>query len=144
MAAVTAHPFLSPDWIQAARGVHEEFKHRAEPPSESIRVNITVTAAPFADGVVLGHIDSTSGTLVPDEGHVDEPDVAVTLPYSLARELLVDPQPDTVMLAFMSGEIEVAGDVTLLMSMQDVEATPEQQALADEVVARLHAITEPT
>jgi len=42
----------------------------------------------------------------------------------------------------MTGEIEVQGDITLMMSLQDLEASPEQQALAEEVVARLMAITE--
>jgi putative sterol carrier protein len=46
------------------------------------------------------------------------------------------------MIAFMSGEIEVQGDITLIMSLQDVEATPEQQVLAKEIVSRLTAITE--
>jgi len=141
VSVVTTHPFLSPDWIIEARRIHEEYKDRADQPTEALRVNVTVTGAPFADGAVLGHIDTTSGTIVPDEGHLGDPDVSVTIPYDLARELLVDPQPENVMIAFMSGEIEVQGDITLLMELQDIEATPEQQALADEVVARLHAIT---
>lgn len=141
MFAVTTYPFLSPEWIIAARAIHGEYKDRVEQPTEVLRVNVTVTDAPFADDAVLGHIDTTSGTIVPDEGHLAEPDVSVTIPYRLARELLVDPQPENVMIAFMSGEIEVQGDITLLMELQDIEASPEQQALADEVVARLHAIT---
>jgi len=105
-------------------------------------MNVTVTDAPFSDEAVLGHIDTTSGSVVPDDGHVENPDVAVTVPYELARQLLVDPQPENVMIAFMSGEIEVQGDITLMMSLQDIEATPEQQALAEEIVARLKAITD--
>ena len=105
-------------------------------------MNVTVTGAPFTDEAVLGHIDTTNGTVVPDDGHVDKPDVAVTIPYDLARQLLVDPQPENVMIAFMSGQIEVQGDITLMMSLQDIEASPEQQALAEEVVGRLMSITE--
>ena len=105
-------------------------------------MNVTVTSAPFTDELVLGHIDTTDGSVVPDDGHVDSPDVSVTIPYELARQLLVDPKPENVMIAFMSGEIEVQGDVTLMMSLQDIEASPEQQALAEEIVARLMAITD--
>lgn len=105
-------------------------------------MNVTVTDAPFSDDGVLGHIDTTSGSVVPDDGHIDAPDVSVTIPYELARQLLVDPQPENVMIAFMSGEIEVQGDITLMMSLQDIEATPEQQAVAEEVVAKLMAITD--
>lgn len=105
-------------------------------------MNVTVTGAPFSDEPVLGHIDTTNGTVVPDDGHIEAPDVSVTIPYGVARQLLVDPQPENVMIAFMSGEIEVQGDITLMMSLQDIDATPEQQALAEEVVGRLMAITE--
>ncbi len=125
-----------------AREIHAEYTGRVDQPSESLRLNVTVTKAPFTDTVVLGHIDTTSGTIVPDEGHLDSPDVSVTVPYELARQLLVDPQPENVMIAFMSGEIEVQGDITLMMSLQDIEASPEQQALAEEVVTRLTAITD--
>ena len=139
---MVTHPFLSPEWIASAREIHAEYSGRVDQPSESLRLNVTVTGAPFTDEAVLGHIDTTSGSIVPDDGHVDEPDVAVTLPYAVARQLLVDPQPENVMIAFMSGEIEVQGDITLMMSLQDIEASPEQQALAEEVVGRLTAITD--
>lgn len=129
-------------WIENARAIHDEYKDRVDEPTESLRMNVTVTDAPFSDALVLGHIDTTAGSVVPDDGHIDDPDVSVTLPYELARQLLVDPQPENVMIAFMSGEIEVQGDITLMMSLQDIEATPEQQALAEEVVSRLMAITE--
>ena len=124
-----------------AREIHLEYRGRADQPTESIRLNVTVIRAPFTESAVLGHINTTDGSIVPDEGHLDDPDVSVTVPYDLARQLLVDPQPENVMIAFMSGEIEVQGDITLMMSLHDIEATPEQQALAEEVEARLTAIT---
>lgn len=138
---MSTHPFLSPAWIAAAREIHDEFKGRVDEPTESLRLNVTVTGAPFSDNAVLGHIDTTMGTVVPDEGHLDAPDVSVSVPYDIARQLLVDPQPENVMIAFMSGEIEVEGDITLMMSLQDMEATPDQQALAQEIVDRLQSIT---
>jgi len=139
---VATHPFLSPAWIAAAREIHDEYRDRVDEPTEALRLNVTVTDAPFSETEVLGHIDTTDGSLVPDDGHLDEVDVSVTVPYGIARQLLVDPQPENVMIAFMSGEIEVQGDITLMMSLQDIEASPEQQALAEEVVARLTAITD--
>jgi hypothetical protein len=124
-----------------AREIHLEYRGRVDQPTESIRLNVTVIQAPFTESAVLGHINTTDGSIVPDEGHLEDPDVAVTVPYELARQLLVDPQPENVMIAFMSGEIEVQGDITLMMSLQDIEASAEQQALAEEVVGRLTAIT---
>jgi hypothetical protein len=139
---VSTHPFLSPAWIDKARAIHDEYKDRVDEPTESLRMNVTVTTAPFSEDHVLGHIDTTTGSAVPNEGHVRDADVSVTIPYGIARQLLIDPQPENVMIAFMSGEIEVQGDITLIMSLQDVEATPEQQVLAKEIVSRLTAITE--
>lgn len=139
---MATHAFLSPGWIAAAREIHEEYKDRVEEPPEALRMNVTITDAPFSESAVLGHIDTTTGSAVPDEGHVEEPDVAVTMPYALARELLIGREPENVMIAFMSGEIEVEGDVTRMMDLQDLEATPEQEALAEEVIDRLTAITE--
>jgi hypothetical protein len=139
---VVAHPFLSEAWIAAARAIHDEFKDRVDEPTESVRLNVTVFDAPFSDGDVLGHIDTTSGSVVPGEGHLDDPDVSVRVPYSFARQLLVEQHYDMVMIAFMTGEIEVTGDVTRILSLQDIDATAEQQQLAEEVAARLRAITE--
>jgi len=139
---VPTHQFLSPDWIAAARTIHDEYADQVEEPTESLRMNVTVTGAPFSNEPVLGHVDTTSGSAVPNEGHIDEPDVSVNIPYDIARQLLLDQQPEAVMIAFMSGEIEVEGDITRMLSLQDIEATAEQQSLAEEIVGRLMAITE--
>lgn len=139
---MATHPFLSPGWISEARKIHDEYKDRVEEPSETLRMNVTVTDAPFSDGLVTGHVDTSNGSAVPDEGHIDDPDVAVIVSYAIARQLLLDQQPDAVMIAFMSGEIEVEGDVTRMLALEDLDATPEQQELAQEVLNRLTAITD--
>lgn len=138
---MSTHQFLSPEWIAAARTIHDEYADRVDEPSESLRMNVTVSDAPFSDEPVLGHVDTSSGSAVPNEGHIDEPDVSVLVPYAIARQLLLDQQPEAVMIAFMSGEIEVEGDITRMLSLQDIEATADQQALAEEIVGRLTAIT---
>jgi hypothetical protein len=134
--------FLSAEWIAAARELHDEFAHRISPPEETVRMNVTVVDAPFDEGEVLGHLDTTQGSVIPREGHLDEPDVAIRLPYEIARQLLVEQQYEMLMISFMSGEIEVQGDVTMVMALQDVEPTAEQQQLAQEVIERLLEITE--
>lgn len=138
---MATHPFLSPAWIAEARKIHDEYKDQVEAPTETLRMNVTVTDAPFSDGLVTGHVDTTNGSAVPDEGHLDDPDVAVIVSYAIARQLLLDQQPDAVMISFMSGEIEVEGDVTRMLALEDLDATPEQQALGQEVLDRLSAIT---
>lgn len=142
VTVVSRHPFLSPAWIDAARALHDEFADRITPPDEVVRMNVTVVDAPFSDGEVLGHLDTTDGSIIPEEGHLDDPDVAIRVPYDVARGLLVDQQYENLMISFMSGEIEVEGDVTMVMSLQDIDPTPAQQALAEEVATRLSDITE--
>ena len=142
VGGVATHLFLSPAWITEARKIHDEYKDRVETPTETLRMNVTVTDAPFSDGLVTGHVDTTNGSLVPDEGHLADPDVAVIVSYAIARQLLLEQEPDKVMIAFMSGEIEVEGDVTRMMALEDIDASPEQQLLGQEVLDRLTAITE--
>lgn len=138
---MASHPFLSEAWIEEARALHDEFSGRVEPPDEPVRMNVTVVDAPFSDGEVLGHLDTTEGSLIPELGHLDGPDVSVRVPYEVARRMLVEQQYEDLMIAFMSGEIEVEGDVSMIMALQDIDPTPEQQALAQQVADRLKAIT---
>lgn len=139
---MSKYPFLSEAWIEAARALHAEYAHRVSPPDEIVRLNVTVIDAPFAETEVLGHVDTTNGSFIPNEGHIDDPHVHIRVPYVVARTLLVEQQYDNVMIAFMSGEIEVEGDVTMVMALQDIDPTPEDQALAEEVAGRLIEITE--
>ena len=138
---MSAHPFLSPAWIDAARSIHDDIKDRIPEPDEHVRMNVTVVDAPFSDGTVIGHVDTTSGSAVPREDHISEPDLAIRVPYEIARRVLVEQQYDMLMISFMSGEIEVEGDITRLLELQDLQPTDEQQELAEAIIARLRAIT---
>ena len=117
VCVVDAYLFLSDEWIEAARGLHAEYADRVSPPEEVVRLNVTVVDAPFGDGEILGHLDTTEGSIIPQLGHLDGPDLSVRVPYEVARQMLVDQQYENLMIAFMSGEIEVEGDVTLMMSL---------------------------
>lgn len=128
-------------WITAAREIHDDFKDLISEPEEHVRLNVTVIDAPFDGGEVIGHVDTTSGSVVPREGHLGEPDVSIRVPYVMARLLLVDQQYENLMISFMTGDIEVEGDITLLFSLQDIDATAEQKQLVDQVAERLRAIT---
>ena len=138
---VAAHPFLSPEWIEEARALHAEYIDKVEAPDEPVRLNVTVIDAPFAEGEVLGHVDTSEGSFIPEMGHIENPDVSVKVPYEVARQLLVDQQYEMLMISFMSGEIEVEGDVSMIMALQDIDPTAEQQSLAEEVANRLRDIT---
>jgi hypothetical protein len=133
-----SHLFLSPEWIEAARGIRE--RHEANIPTipVSIRINVVAIGVPFGDGTVRAHIDTSAGGLSMDLGEIDSPDVTVTTDYDTARQLFVEQDPATTMQAFMSGRIKVEGDITRIMALQ---MSVPQDDRADIVAAEIRDIT---
>jgi len=135
---VAKHPFLSQEWMDEARKVREEYKDRTPPIAHQVRMNQVITEVPFGDGTLQSHMDTTSGELVMEEGHLDEVDLTVTLDYATAKAIFVEGNPQAGMQAFMAGKVKVQGDMTKLMAMQ--QTAPD--ATAAEIQERIKAITE--
>ena len=131
--------FLSPEWIDAAREIRERYSSQTAPIEVAVRVNQVVTDVPFGDGELHAHIDTSSGDVDLELGHLDEPDATITLSYETARALLVERDPAKVMQAFMSGGIQVDGDLMKVMAMQ---ASTPQDELALQVAEEILAITD--
>lgn len=138
---MTAHPFLSDDWINAAEAIHAEFADRTEALDEVVRLNITVRGVPFGSGELEGHIDTSAGNTIPKWGFLDNPQASITVPYEVARSLFVTLDFEEVIMSFMSGQIEVEGDITRLMFLQELSPSPAQHEVGEEVARRLQAIT---
>jgi len=139
---VTRYPFLSEEWIQQTRLIREEFKDRAPAVTMTVRMNQIISDVPFGAGVVHAHLDTSSGVLDIETGHVESPDVTVTMPYDVARALLVDGDASAAMNAFMSGRIKVDGDITKLLGLQVPATAAASSPDAALVVERIKAITE--
>jgi putative sterol carrier protein len=133
-----SYPFLSDEWIEAARKIREQYRDQPQPEVEAIRMNQVVTDVPFGGGVVKSHIDTTSGTMEMDLGHLDEPEVTLTLDYATAREIFVNQDRDAAMQAFMAGKIKVQGDMAKLLTMLQAPTAP----LAAEAAEKIQEITE--
>lgn len=101
-------------------------------------MNQVVKNVPFGDGVIQSHIDTSSGELVMDLGHLDSPDLTVTTDYATARAIFLEQDPQAGMQAFLSGKVKVEGDMTKMMQMQI--AMPKDE-LAEKVAAEIMAIT---
>ncbi len=82
---MTKHAFLSEEWIEAARAIHAEQAAGAEPPSVSVRMNLVVEGVPFGGGQLDAHVDTSSGIVDVELGHLDAPDVKVNLDYETAK-----------------------------------------------------------
>ena len=132
-----AYKFLTPEWIEAAKKVRDE-AGAAAPLAHSVRMNQVITDVPFGDGTVDAHMDTSSGQLEMDLGHLENPDLTVTIDYDTAKAIFVEGNPQAGMQAFMAGKIKVQGDMTKLMAMQSGPVDPS----AAEVAAKIKEITE--
>jgi len=122
-----AHEFLSPEWIAAVRDLRDEHPDVGSSVPLAVRMNLVVTEGPSG---TLGHahVDTSGGALMVEEGHLDEPDLSVTVDFVTARALLVEGNPQAAMSAFMSGKIRIEGDMAKLMVLQG--AGPDEGAMA--------------
>ena len=133
-----AYAFLSDEWLEAAKKIREEYAGKAAAPAHAVRMNQIITDVPFGDGTINAHMDTSSGELEMDTGHIENPDLTVTLDYATAQAILVDGNPQAGMQAFMAGKIKVQGDMTKLMAMQQGTPDPVQA----EIAAKIQEITE--
>jgi putative sterol carrier protein len=134
------HPFLSDDWLAEARRMGNEYASQLEVGEYLIRMNQVITEVPFGDGTLHTHIDSSSGTMEIETGHIEAPDVTVTLDYDTARSVFIEGNREAGMQAFMAGKVVVQGDMTkLLLAMQQDQVTPDPKAA--ELHERIQEIT---
>ncbi len=78
-------------------------------------------------------MDTSNGELQMGLGHLEDPELTVTLDYATAKAILVDGNPQAGMQAFMAGKVKVQGDMTKLMAMQSQAPDPVAQQVADRV-----------
>jgi putative sterol carrier protein len=115
------HPFLSPEWMEAVKGIREKYAAEASKVTASIRMNQVITDAPAEvspEGTVKAYLDTSSGDIVMELGELDAPDLTVTTDYDTARKIFVEQDQAAGMQAFMSGKIKVQGDMMKMMAMQ--------------------------
>jgi putative sterol carrier protein len=134
---VATHPFLSDEWINAATAIREEYRGKGTATPHVVKMNMVITEVPFGDGTIDAHMDSSSGELELDRGHLDDQDLTITVDYDTAKAIFVDGNPQAGMQAFMAGKIKVQGDMTKMMAMQSAQPDPVQL----EIAAKISEIT---
>lgn len=133
------YQFLTEEWIEEAKKIREAFQDEAAAPAHSVRMNQVVTEVPFGEGTVNAHMDTTEGDVKMDLGHIENPDLTITIDYVTAKAIIVEGNPQAGMQAFMAGKIKVQGDMTKLMAMQQTGAIDEAAA---QVAEKIQEITE--
>jgi len=141
---MSRYPFLSEEWISAARAIYDA--HRGETPALPVvlRANLNITEVPFGTDPLEAHLDTSSGELQLDLGHLDDADVTLTMGYETAKAQIVSQDNAAVMQAFMQGKIKIEGDMgkVLQLATGAQGGGPDTQALARSIAEELQQITE--
>ncbi|MGA3214317.1 MAG: SCP2 sterol-binding domain-containing protein [Acidimicrobiales bacterium] len=130
--------FLSDEWTAEVRRLHDEIVAEPAAPAQNVRMNLVLTESPLGEGTIDAHLDTSSGEIVIDTGHIESADLTVTVDYETAKAILVDGDAQAAMQAFMSGRIKIDGDIAQLLAMQNTPVDPAHQELA----RRIREITE--
>ena len=133
------YPFLSPEWMEAAKAVREKYADQSSEITISVRMNQVITDAPFGDGEVKLFLDTSSGSLVMEPGELETPDLTLTTDYDTAKKIFVDQDQAAGMQAFMAGKIKVQGDMMKMMAMQ---TGMPQDDIAKTIATEIQDITE--
>ena len=133
------YPFLSDEWIEAAQAIRDDYEGEAASVPHVVKMDMVITEVPFGDGTLEAHMDTSSGEVEMDKGHIDNPDVTVTLDYETAKAIVVEQNPQAGMQAFMAGKDKVQGDMSKLMAMGSGGGV---DPVAQEVAKRIQDITE--
>jgi len=137
---MSQHPFLSDAWIEAARALHEAHRDGFDPPEGApVRMNLVIEHVPFATGTLEAHLDTSSGMFEIDLGHLASADVRVTLGYETAQAVLVDGDGQAAMQAFLGGQIQVEGNLAVLLAA----FSGHQSSMPPGLSSELRAITAP-
>lgn len=132
------YPFLSDEWTAEVKRLHDEVVTQTTTTAQSVRMNLILTESPLGGDTLDAHLDTSSGEIIIDTGHLESADLTVTVDYETAKAILVDGDAQAAMQAFMSGRIKIDGDIAQLLAMQNAPLDPTHQELA----RRVREITE--
>jgi len=130
---VAKYPFLSDEWMDAAKAIRDEYADKVGAPAHAIRMNQIVTDVPFGEGTVNAHLDTSGGEAVMEIGHLENPDLTVTTDWATAKAITVDGDAQVGMQAFMQGKVKVQGDMSKLMLLQQAPTDPIQTEIQEKV-----------
>jgi putative sterol carrier protein len=134
------YQFLSDEWLEQARKIREEYAGKTPRIAQPVKMNLVVTNVPFSDEDINAHLDTSNGELELDTGHIEAPDLKVTVDYDTAKAILIEGNPQAGMQAFMAGKVRVEGDMAKLMMLQSQPAAADPNAA--ELAAKLRDLTE--
>lgn len=130
--------FLSEEWMAESRAIYAAHDGPAPATAQNVQINLVVKDAPFGDGVIQAHLDTTGDELELELGHIDGASTTITTDYQTAKSVFVEQDQQAAMQAFMGGRIQISGDMTKVMML--MQGAPDPAAL--EIAERIRAITD--
>src|SRR3954465_15318888 len=104
--------------MDEAKKIREECRGKSAPTAHKVKMNQIITDVPFGPGTIEAHMDTSSGEMEMDTGHIEGAAAKARPDYATAKAIFVEQSPQPGMQAFMAGKIKVEGDMTKLMAMQ--------------------------
>ena len=122
------HKFLSGSWFDEAERIVNEIAPPVPEVIKDLVINFRIKGGP--EGDVEARM--AAGRLV--KGFGDGAPTTVNVPYEIAKKMMVENDPNAAMQAFMSGQIQVEGDMGRLMMMQAAGAPSAESIQAAEKI----------
>ena len=126
------HEFLSKSWFDEAGKIFEEISPPVPDVLKDLVINFRIKGGPSGDVEAR----MAGGRLVPGFG--EGAPTTVNVPYDVARKMMVEQDQNAAMQAFMSGQIQVEGDMSRIMAMQ---AAGPPSAESQKVSERIRQMT---
>jgi putative sterol carrier protein len=124
--------FLSDGWFDEVQRITEAAGDLQIPDSlKDLKINLEVSGAP--QGTVEAHI--AGGGFA--KGSADGAPTKLKLSYDLAMKLFIEQDQSAGMQAFMSGQIQVEGDMGKLMAMQGSGGPSDGQKKVSEQIREM-------
>jgi hypothetical protein len=104
--------FLSDGWFAEATRIFEEIAPPVPAAIQDLVINLRVKGGPGGDveaRMAAGQILKGFGAGAP---------TTLTIPFDVARKMVVENDQNAAMQAFMGGQIQIEGDMTKVMAMQ--------------------------
>ena len=125
------HTFLSDSWFNEAESIRASVNPEVPEALKDLVINLVVKDGP--DGDIEARMEA--GRFA--KGLADAAPTKLTVPYDIAKKMFIDNDQNASMQAFMSGQIQVEGDMAKLMSMQAGGPPSEEQKKVSEAVAAM-------
>jgi hypothetical protein len=125
------HVFLSDSWFEEVERLRAEVNPEVPAAIKDLVINMVVKDGP--DGDIEARMDG--GRFV--KGLADNAPTKLIVPYDVAKKMFIEQDQNASMQAFVSGQIQVEGDMAKLMSMQGAGPPSEDAKKVQDAVTAM-------